>query len=44
MQKRFRKLKTVVTIDQCPNLNNLSGMRQTDITYIQLHHRWIYSL
>ncbi len=44
MQKRFRKPKTVVTIDQCPNLDYLSGMRQTDITDIQLNHRWIYSL
>ncbi|MCP9302665.1 hypothetical protein [Leuconostoc mesenteroides] len=45
MQKRYRKPKTVVTVDQKPNLirhlHDLSGVWQTDITYIQLtNHRW----
>ncbi|WEY49452.1 IS3 family transposase (plasmid) [Weissella confusa] len=39
MQKRYRKPKTVVTVDQKPNLirhlHDLSGVWQTDITYIQ---------
>ncbi|WP_273729980.1 IS3 family transposase [Leuconostoc mesenteroides] len=47
MQKRYRKPKTVVTVDQKPNLirhlHDLSGVWQTDITYIQLtNHRWVY--
>lgn len=47
MQKRYRKPKTVVTVDQRPNLirhlNDLSGVWQIDITYIQLiNHRWVY--
>ena len=47
MQKRYRKPKTVVTVDQKPNLirylHDLSGFWQTDITYIQLtNHRWVY--
>ena len=47
MQKRYRKPKTVVTVDQNPNLiiylHDLSGVWQTDITYIQLtNHRWVY--
>ncbi len=47
MQKRYRKPKTVVTVDQNSNLiihlHDLSGVWQTDITYIQLtNHRWVY--
>lgn len=47
IQKRYRKAKTVVTIDQKPNLirhlRDLSSFWQTDITYICLiNHRWIY--
>ena len=47
MQKRYRKPKTVVTVVQNPNLirqlHDLSGVWQTDITYIQLtNHRWVY--
>ena len=47
MQKRYRKPKTVVTVDQKPNLirhlHDLSGFWQTDITYIQLtNHIWVY--
>ncbi|MGL5898401.1 MAG: hypothetical protein ACRCZW_01815 [Lactobacillaceae bacterium] len=47
MQKCYRKPKTVVTVDQRPNLirrlHDLSGVWQTDITYIQLtNHRWVY--
>ncbi len=48
MQKCYRKPKIVVKVDQRPNLlkhlHNLSGVWQTDITYIQLiNHRWVYS-
>ena len=47
MQKRYRKPKTVVTVAQksnlIRNLHDLSGVWQTDITYIQLtNHRWVY--
>ena len=47
MQKRYRKPKTLVTVDQKPNLirhlRDLSGVWQTDLTYIQLtNHRWVY--
>ncbi|WP_349533765.1 hypothetical protein [Leuconostoc citreum] len=46
-QKRYRKPETVMTVDQKPNLirhlNDLSGVWQTDITYIQLtNHIWVY--
>jgi len=44
MQKRYRKPKTVVTVDQRPNLirhlHDLIGVWQT---YIQwTNHRWVY--
>ena len=47
MQKRYRKPKTVVTVDQKPNLirhlHDLSGVWQTNIGYIQLtNRRWVY--
>ena len=47
MQKRYRKPKTVMTVVQKPNLirqlHDLSGVWQTDITYIRLtNHRWVY--
>ncbi|MCT4396912.1 IS3 family transposase, partial [Periweissella beninensis] len=47
MQKRYHKPKNVVTVNQKPNLikhlHDLSGVWQTDITYIQLtNHRWVY--
>ncbi|PAV32139.1 hypothetical protein CI791_02335 [Leuconostoc lactis] len=47
MRKRYRMPKTVVTVDQKLNLirhlHDLSGVWQTDITYIQLtNHRWGY--
>ena len=37
----------MLTVDQKPNLirhlHDLSGVQQTDITYIQLtNHRWVY--
>ncbi|MGQ2283406.1 IS3 family transposase [Leuconostoc pseudomesenteroides] len=47
MKKRYRTPKTVVSVDQNPNLirhlHDLSGVWQTDITYIQLtNHKWVY--
>jgi putative transposase len=47
MQKGYCKPKKVVTVDQKPNLikhlYDLSGVWQTDITYIQLiNHRGVY--
>ncbi|WP_282854613.1 hypothetical protein [Leuconostoc falkenbergense] len=47
IQKRYHKLKTVVTVDKknilIRHLHDSSGIWQTDIIYIQLtKHRWVY--
>lgn len=49
MQKRSRKPKTIMSVDYRPNFiknfHDLSGVLQTDITYIQLTiNRWVYYL